>query len=193
MKESIAGIILAGGQSRRFGSPKAFVEKDGTPFFHYSIHAMSGSVDSIIIVARSELISRFKGVDLNIELISDLPEIAGMGPLAGIYSGMDKEVADWYLIAPIDVPFIESWVFEKLIQYTNQDTDAIVPMVNGKMQPLISVFRNSIKEKIKRQLEVKELSMKQLFEKCQVTYVEIDSDRPFININQIEDYKRYIN
>ncbi|MEN2767392.1 molybdenum cofactor guanylyltransferase [Ornithinibacillus xuwenensis] len=192
MNKSIIGIILGGGQSRRFGSPKAFEEKDGVAFYEYSVQAMGAFTKDIILVTNTNLLSRFS-VNSLMHVITDIEDINGLGPLAGIYSAMDRAKADWYLVSPIDVPFIEASIFEMLLQqHQDSDTDAIVPIVNGKLQPLIAVLNYSIKEKVKEQLRIKELSMRQLFDKCRVTYFAIDKEKPFININTKDDLERYI-
>jgi molybdenum cofactor guanylyltransferase len=193
MEQLMVGIVLAGGQSRRFGSPKAFAKKEGKPFYLYSIRVIEVFTDSIILVSNSNLLDDFHNrEDSSIQLITDEPKIAGHGPLAGIYSAMNKQKATWYLILPIDVPFIESWVFDKLLHYTTSGVEVIVPIVKGKIQPLISVFHASMKSKIEKQLQLQELSLKQLFDKSLVQYVEMKEEKPFININYKEDLKRYL-
>jgi molybdenum cofactor guanylyltransferase len=192
MSFAISGIILAGGQSRRFGTPKAFAIKNEMPFYQYSINAVSSLAQSIVLVSNNEIVNEFKVNEPHITLITDHSKYQGLGPLAGIYSGMDSIDAEWYLVSPIDVPFIEESVYKILLQHIEVGKEAIVPIVKGRMQPLISVLHNSLKEKIKEQLEQNELSPKQLFAKSQVSYINMDDERPFRNINYKEDLRKFL-
>lgn len=192
-KEEVVGIVLAGGESRRFGSPKAFAEKDGIPFYRYSIEAIKDYTDSIVFVTNNTIISRFDVEESdNVHVLTDQEEFTGLGPLAGILTAMNQIDANWYVIVPIDVPFIEKQIFNELLSYRQKTLDAIIPIVNSRMQPLISVFQHSMKEKIKKQLESRELSMKQLFAKSKVRFVEMNKERPFLNINRQEEYTQYV-
>ncbi|MFS0672204.1 molybdenum cofactor guanylyltransferase [Ornithinibacillus sp. 179-J 7C1 HS] len=191
MGEVVAGIVLAGGKSSRFGYPKAFAEKDGLPFYQFTIDAMQPFIDSIILVTSNELLSNFREQKMNMKITTDQPEIAGLGPLAGIFSGMDEVNAEWYLVCPIDVPFIKKEVFDLLLKHRETGSEAIVPIVNGRVEPLISIFHCSMKDRIKEQIRLKEYAPKQLFTKTHVTYVEILDERPFRNINYQEDLEKY--
>ncbi|GGA80996.1 molybdenum cofactor guanylyltransferase [Ornithinibacillus halotolerans] len=191
-KNSIGGIILAGGRSRRFGEQKAFVERAGLPFYHYAINAMKPIVDSMVLVTNDELIHRFQETKPFLSIITDVDNYAGLGPLAGIYSGMDHLDAELYLVSPIDVPFIETSVYHSLLNHFENGVDAIIPVVKGKMQPITSIFHQSLKSKIKDQLDQKALSPKQLFSKANVRFVEMDYDRAFLNINYQADYEQYV-
>jgi molybdenum cofactor guanylyltransferase len=191
MKQEIAGIILAGGQSRRFGSPKAFAIMEGIPFYQYTINVMKPFVESIVLVSNNDIVNKFKHDIPNLNLIVDIPSYAGLGPLAGIYSGMDSVEAEWYLISPIDVPFMEEIVLKTLLENIEVGNEAVVPIVRGRMQPLISIFHCSMKERIKEQLMQHELSPKQLFTKSIVKFIEMDCEEPFRNINYQEELRRY--
>jgi molybdenum cofactor guanylyltransferase len=191
MNIEIVGIILAGGQSRRFGTPKAFALMEGVPFYKYSINVMKPFVESIILVSNNDIIDKFEHDIPNLKLIVDNPLYAGLGPLAGIYSGMDSAEADWYLISPIDVPFMEEIVLKTLLENIEVGNEAIVPIVRGRMQPLISIFHSSMKERIKEQLVNHELSPRQLFTKSKVEFIEMDCEEPFRNINYQEDLRKY--
>jgi molybdenum cofactor guanylyltransferase len=191
MGRKIVGIVLAGGQSRRFGSPKAFAERDGIPFYTYSIDAMTTYTESIVLVTNEKLMNSFgQERRQSFELITDSQDYAGLGPLAGIYTAMEKVEAEWYLIAPIDVPFIKKEIYSYLLSLPNNNLDAIVPISGGRLQPLISIFRGTMKEKIKEQLNKRELSMKQLLDKSKVSYVKMDEELHFTNINHVEEYNR---
>ncbi|MBB6454045.1 molybdopterin-guanine dinucleotide biosynthesis protein A [Salirhabdus euzebyi] len=189
MSKKMTGIILAGGLSKRFGSPKAFAMHNGIPFYQYSIQALAPFCDKIIIVTRPELENRFHVDKQFVHIIHDTEQYIGQGPLAGIHAAMGKTNGEWYIVLPIDVPFVKSWVFEELKKSITQNKEAIVPLVNGKAQPLIAIYNYSIKGKIEKQLENEKRSLHNLLEKIKVEYIVFQDWEPFQNINKVEDLK----
>lgn len=190
--EKIAGILLAGGQSRRFGSPKAFLQMDEKYFYQYSVDSLREIVDSIVLVTNTELEKSFHAEEDTFTILTDQKHVKGLGPLAGMYTGMEYMAADWYMTAPIDVPFINTAVFHTLLSYKKENIDAIVPVVSGEIQPLIAIYHHRVKEVILDQLQKELLSAHRLLENLHVTYVPIEEERCFYNINRREDYNRWI-
>ncbi|RDW20169.1 molybdenum cofactor guanylyltransferase [Oceanobacillus arenosus] len=188
----LIGIVLAGGKSRRFGSPKAFASKDNKAFYTYSINALKPYISRLVIVTNPELETNFTSENITSDIIQDVNEYTGQGPLAGIYSAMDRYVGEWYIVLPIDVPFIESSVIERLIEQISPEVDAIVPVVAGKLQPLISIYQFNVKQIIQEQLDSGSRSVKSVLDNCRVKYVAIDEAEPFVNINSQLDYEHYI-
>lgn len=75
---SVLGLVLAGGQSTRFGSDKALAEFDGQSLLARAVAALSAMCDNVVIAGRSEGPA---------QCIPDWPR-AGMGPLGGIAAGL---------------------------------------------------------------------------------------------------------
>jgi len=192
MRRKIVGVILAGGQSSRFGSPKAFVKKDNIPFYHYSWQAIRPFVSSMLIITNPQLKALFTKDGVTTKLVNDHEDYQGQGPLAGIYTAMDVRSAAWYMIIPVDVPFVEQWIFELLLTFMDEDVEAIIPVVNGKKEPLLSLYHYSLKKAIKKQLDMGKRSMHQLLADKKVIYVPIEDEKPFTNINRQEDYQRFV-
>lgn len=186
------GVILAGGESKRFGSPKAFAEKEGKAFYLYSMEALKPYTSHIIIVTNPELEPVFLSENVPAEIIKDIDEYRKQGPLGGIYTAMEQYKGEWYMVIPIDVPFIERKIMEKLMKNIEPNIDAVIPVVSGKIQPLISIYHYNVKSKIKRNLDNNRRSVQKLLDVCMVKYVPIDEAELFVNINSQVDYQKYI-
>lgn len=191
MDGKVVGIVLAGGASRRFGSPKAFANLGDKAFYQLSIEALHTFTDSIVIVTNEQLENRFTDKK-GIQLITDINKYAGKGPLAGLYSAMWHQQAEWYATVPVDVPFIDSATYMKLLKNREAGKEVIVPVSNGKLQPLIALYHYSLKARIKNLLESDRLAMRDLFQVSEMKYVDFTDEKPFININRLEDYDSYI-
>nr|WP_240795574.1 molybdenum cofactor guanylyltransferase [Aquibacillus halophilus] len=186
---SYTGIIIAGGQSRRFGSPKAFAKLEGKPLYSYSISILNKYCSSIVLVTNSSLEQSFKQENLAVQVIQDIKKYQGQGPLAGIFSAMTKVTDEWYMVLPIDVPFMQEWVIEELIYQLDDSYEAIVPVVNGKKQPLVALYHQSLRNRIEENLQQGKRSLDQLLTNAKVKYLtNIEDENPFININHREDF-----
>ncbi|WP_170138892.1 molybdenum cofactor guanylyltransferase [Oceanobacillus chungangensis] len=186
------GVILAGGQSRRFGSPKAFAKKDGNFFYTYSAKALEAYTSKLVLVTNQELAPVFSQEGFTGEIINDIKEYEGQGPLAGIYSAMEKYPADWYIVSPIDVPFIDQAVIKLLLSNIKPNIEAIIPVVAGKKQPLIALYHHDVKILIKRKLDRGLRSIEMVLADLNVHYISIADEQPFINVNSKVDYEKYI-
>lgn len=182
------GILLAGGLSRRYGSPKAFAEINGRKFYEISYDILNALCDDVIIVTRQELIHKFPK---DKHIIVDKPPYSGCGPLAGIYSAMVTKKADRYVVLPCDMPLITEEVIRKLLQ--RHEKDVTVTVVEGRLQPLVSVWNGDVLEKIKQTLENKHYKMTEVLKTTDVEYVEASeltsSLYLFMNVNTLEDEK----
>lgn len=190
----IAGVIVAGGQSRRFGSDKAFSLYKGMPFFQHSLQAVSSYADEVIIVTSRALFPRFNDLP-NVQVVEDLEEFKGCGPLAGIYTAMRGNQAEWYVVLPVDVPLVTSSLVNRLISKVDERYDAIVPIIGGKLQPLLALYRESVRERIYNQLVSEEYKMGNILKGLSVLYLteeEIGEREAFHNINTKQDYDTHI-
>jgi len=61
----IAGIVLAGGKSSRYGKPKTFETYQGKYFYQHSVEALKqNSLSPIVIATNENLISYFEQDDV---------------------------------------------------------------------------------------------------------------------------------
>ena len=91
----LLGAVLAGGESRRFGSDKALALLDGRPLIEHAIAALAAQSDAVIVCGREG------GVP-------DRPA-PGLGPLGGINAALHEALArgfDAVLTIPCDAPLL---------------------------------------------------------------------------------------
>ncbi|MCM3636326.1 molybdenum cofactor guanylyltransferase [Sporosarcina luteola] len=179
-----AGIILAGGLSSRFGSPKAFAEWEEHPFYELSLAALSPYCEECIVVTRPELVERFPE---DLLVITDLEPFAGQGPIAGILSGMEKLCAERYIVLPCDMPFMTADVVERLLECHTSGVTAVV--LEGKYHPLVSVWDADALPDLREALENGKRRVMDVQDKHGVRWIEgellteDDARRIFMNAN----------
>ncbi|MEO1968911.1 MAG: molybdenum cofactor guanylyltransferase [Sphingomonadaceae bacterium] len=91
----VLGVVLAGGQSRRFGSDKALAILDGRRLLDHAVAAMSQMVAAVVVVGREEA---------PVATVPDRPR-ARMGPLGGICGALAHAQAEGFdaiLTVPVD-------------------------------------------------------------------------------------------
>jgi len=76
--QRLLGVVLAGGQSRRFGSDKALAVHDGKALLTHAFDALSGWCELVVISGRAEGPA---------PCLPDWPR-PGMGPLAGLTAAL---------------------------------------------------------------------------------------------------------
>jgi len=183
------GIILAGGENRRMGTDKAFLEIDGRPMIEHILGVFAGLFKKTIIVTNTP--DRYR--NYGVEVTSDALEIRG--PLTGIYSGLLRSTDEYNFVAACDMPFLNP----RLISYMGEIAsghDAVVPQFNGYLEPLHAIYRKGLLSVMEAQIRKQDRRIRGLFDHIAVRYVteeeivRFDSmKRSFRNLNTPKEYK----
>ncbi|KKI93854.1 hypothetical protein WQ54_02055 [Bacillus sp. SA1-12] len=187
-----AGVLLAGGESSRFGHQKVFASYQGELFWEHSFSVLKAVTEKQMIISHPNIAGRLKDA-APCPVLLDEPDVKGKGPLAGMYTAMNHVQAEWYVFLACDLPLITNEAVLRLLDLRGNDIEAVIPKINGRLQPLIGVYHHSIHSLVKKQLKNQQYKMGSLLEKIKVLYVtekDLQVD-PFIfrNINSQEDYK----
>jgi len=188
MNEKIVGILLAGGLSRRYGSPKAFAEINGRKFYERVYETLNSVCDHVVIVTRNEFVDWFPD---EYHVIVDIEEFSGCGPLAGIYSAMMATDARNYIVLPCDMPLMNSTIIKNLISYHTKEVAVVVS--EDYLQPLVSVWSRDVKQRVRAALEKGHFKMTDVLETTDHVRVEGNllstSAHVFMNVNTPEEDK----
>ena len=82
----ILGVVLAGGESSRFGSDKALAELNGRTLLALAVDALSGWCEHVVVAGRAVAPA---------PTLPDWPR-AGMGPLGGLAAALHLALDDGY-------------------------------------------------------------------------------------------------
>lgn len=135
----IYGLVLSGGKSKRMGSDKALLERDGQTQLAYIVELVGDHVERVFVSTRDD--QENDAERRRYDQIVDHYE--GIGPLAGILSAMDDHPdADWLVVA-CDLPNISSETLEHLLANSSADHpfSAYVSSHDGLPEPLCAVYR----------------------------------------------------
>jgi molybdopterin-guanine dinucleotide biosynthesis protein A len=163
--DGLNAFVLAGGNSTRMGTDKAFVELDGQTL-------LQRALDRIEPVGRRVWIlgSRAKFESYGPVVEDEFPD---HGPLGGIHAALRVSDRELNLILAVDMPFVESRFLEYLVKCA-RDTAAVVtgPRAEGRWQPLCAVYRRDFAIVAEQALKADKNKIDPLFSEVQVRAIE---------------------
>jgi molybdopterin-guanine dinucleotide biosynthesis protein A len=134
----LLGAILAGGQSRRFGSDKAQVLVEGVRLIDRVASALAQQCDTVVVCGRDE--AGFAALD-------DLPE-PGLGPLGGLNAALHYAAANGFdavLSSGCDVPNLPTNLAQQLAGdgASHASEQPVVGLWPAALAPMCSSFLQS--------------------------------------------------
>ena len=141
---SIAGVILAGGLSRRMGGvSKAHELLGGKPLIQHVIDRLQPQLGSLVLSVERE---SEEFADYGLVQVAD-PEPGSCGPLGGLLAAMRQTDAgnDWLLLAPCDAPFLPRDLAVRLKQQAEKSAaEGCVVRYDAEVQPTFSIWNRSL-------------------------------------------------
>ena len=190
--KGVTGLILAGGKSSRFGKNKALVEVGGIRLIERVIRVMGCVFQQVIIITNTPDEYAY----LNLPMIEDL--IKGLGPLGGLYTGLEFISTEAGFFVACDMPFLS----EPLIRYITtfrDEFDVILPKIDWKIEALHGLYNRRCLPAIRELIDSRQYQVIRFFSKMRVKYLdeaEIRKYDPqlktFFNINEPRELPRDI-
>ena len=137
----VTGIILIGGLSTRMGSDKALLPVEGSTLLQYCINTISQVVDEIVVVNAPDRAA--PEIHSDIPLVFGEDRLADEGPLIGMAAGLALANHSISIVTAVDMPLIRSQLLELLIKKIDNKHKWVVPIADGRPQPLCSVLSTS--------------------------------------------------
>jgi molybdopterin-guanine dinucleotide biosynthesis protein A len=156
IKTDITGVILAGGQSSRFGSNKALALFKGKPLIQHVADSMAAVFSECLLATNSPDQYEF----LLMESISDL--FQGMGPLAGIHAALHHTDNQWVFVIGCDMPTVSPEVIKTLCSFTGEQYEAVIPWPEKGAEPLCGLYHKAALKKVELQLKRERPMVKEL-------------------------------
>ncbi len=135
----VTGLILAGGQSRRFGADKARHPVEGRPMIARVYDVLAPRVASVLVSVHGPE----DDYGLPAERVVDA--YPGAGPLAGLHAGLARCPTPWLLALACDLPFLTSEVLEILLSARDEAARPVVAHTpDGRRQPLCALYPRAL-------------------------------------------------
>ncbi|MFQ6616390.1 MAG: molybdenum cofactor guanylyltransferase [Fidelibacterota bacterium] len=175
-----SAYILAGGKSRRFGSPKWRATLNGETLLDRSAQLCRSLFQEWCVVAK-------KGMKTD-PPATVIDRVDVYSPLAGMAAALSHSKRDWTFILSCDMPLMKAGIIKKLWRGTGPGLDAVVPETKRGHQPLCAFYSSSLLSRCERMLAEKEYALTRLIESSTFRAVDYSADEdPFFNVNTPED------
>jgi CTP:molybdopterin cytidylyltransferase MocA len=142
----IAGLVLAAGAARRFGSPKQLAELDGVPMLQHAIDAMLAvpQLDRVVVVlgaAAEHVAAAVKFADAEPVVCDDWDEGMAASLRCGVQALGD---ADWVVVTLGDQPGITPEAIEAVLASVGPGIDAVRAEYAGDAGHPVALSRSLI-------------------------------------------------
>jgi molybdopterin-guanine dinucleotide biosynthesis protein A len=165
----LTGVVLVGGASHRFGSPKALARIDGETLAERAWRTLGNACDERIAVGKIA-----DGLELPFELTDDETEVRA--PIAGVVAGLRAARHDVCVFLPVDCPLISAESLRRLAE------DAPARSQSG---PLPGAYTRAQLPELERKLAGGDYTLRDV----EAAVVDID-ERELANVNTEEDLLR---
>ena len=156
-RRPLTGVLLVGGASRRFGSPKALIELDGETLHERGRRVLAAACDEVLVVG--------KAGELPFELLDDGAVVRA--PIAGVVAGLRAASHDVAVFLPVDCPRVTPELLGRLGEACR---DAAVPHTG----PLPGAWAKSALPLLEQRLAKGLLALYRTYAELDVVEVQVD-------------------
>ncbi len=131
-------VVLAGGESRRFGSDKPDAAWRGRDLLAHVLAAIPEECAHRLLVTRADQ-ALPASADAFDAVVHDDPE-APAGPLRGLVRGLAACPADWAWVVACDLPLLRPDLLRLLRRLAEPGDSAVIPRWDDRLQPLCALY-----------------------------------------------------
>ena len=201
-------LILAGGKSSRMKKDKSQLPwQDSTTLTHMLTNSYIYPFERTVISANriiepQELPDFIRkktkqrehtteyihlGDKRRLSVVSDL--YTDCGPLGGMEAAMRLYPSDCWLILAVDLPFFDFSRVPALLAANASVYDAVIPVVDGRENPLAALYKGRVYEKIRTALADGDYRVRKIYNKKAAFIDETPYARQYLNMNTPIAYK----
>lgn len=190
------GAILAGGASRRFGSPKALARVGGRRIVDRVGDALAETVDRVVLIANEP------GLFADLDLPVRRDAVTGVGPLGGIRTALawaHEEGRRGALCVACDLPFVSPALLRMVAERAAAGgADVVAPASRGRrgVEPLCAWYSVDCAGAIDRLVSDGRTAVVTLLETARTEVIPLerierigDPDVLFLNVNTASDHR----
>lgn len=168
----VTGVLLVGGASRRFGSPKALARLGGKTLSELAWERLAWCDERLAVGKVADQLP------LPFPLLDDGSDVRA--PIVGLVAGLRAASCDTVVALPVDLPLITDEALRTLVFHCA--ADAAVPQTG----PLPGAYRRSVVPVLERSIRAGKLGLRAALTELAVRVVALD---PILltNVNGIED------
>jgi molybdopterin-guanine dinucleotide biosynthesis protein A len=161
--DGLTGVLLVGGASRRFGSPKALVHFEGQTLAERAWRLLGDVCEERIAVGKVS-----DALRLPFSIVDDDTPIRA--PLAGVITGMRAASNDVCVVVPVDCPLLSARSLSRLAAGVGGAAAAV-----AQTGPLPGAYRRRALPALERSLAAGEYALRDALRALEVRVVVLDA------------------
>jgi molybdenum cofactor guanylyltransferase len=170
----VAGVLLLGGASRRFGSPKALASFGGETLAVRAWRVLGEAFAERVAVGKAGELT------LPFDVVDDGTDVRA--PLAGLVAGLRSVEAEVAVFVPVDMPLVDPSTLQALAR-------ACRDAATSQTGPLPAALHKSVLPALASRLERGALRVSDALGALDTAIVSIDPDL-LVNVNESDDLAR---
>jgi molybdenum cofactor guanylyltransferase len=174
-RPDLTGILLVGGASSRFGSPKALAQLNGESLAERAWRVLSETCAHRLAVGKAEEL-----VELELPVLDDGTEVRAA--MAGLVAGVRAAPTDVSVVVPVDMPLVTP---ELLLELADACADASAPQTG----PLPSAYRKSALPVLERRLSEGRFALREALDELDTRRLDLDESL-LANVNTRDELRR---
>jgi molybdopterin-guanine dinucleotide biosynthesis protein A len=178
-------LVLAGGQGRRMGRPKALLPVAGTTLVGWQVERLGSGFAEVLVSANEEAL-----VPAGMRMVADR-SAGSLGPLAGIEAGLEYAAHEALVVVACDMPRVTVALAGRLLGLS-EGHDAAVPLIGRRPEPACACYRRSALGTIRKALDDGSLKAAAVLSSLDVAWLEDPDPALFWNLNTPEDYQVFL-
>jgi molybdenum cofactor guanylyltransferase len=178
-------LVLAGGESRRMGRPKAWIDVGETVLLRYVVERLGPAFSEVVVsFAEPEQMEQH----LPYRVVFDRKRSAG--PLAGLEAGLMAARFEVLFAVACDMPYVTQSTAQLAVAAA-RSCDAAIPRHDGLYEPVCGAYRKTALPAIVGALDAGEYTAHDVVESLDVTWLEGLDPTEFENLNTPADVERF--
>ncbi|TMD16013.1 MAG: molybdenum cofactor guanylyltransferase [Chloroflexi bacterium] len=178
-------LVLAGGDSRRMGRPKAWIEAGNTFLLRYVVERLAAAFSEVMIsFAEPEQMEQL----VPYRVVFDRKRSAG--PLAGLEAGLMSARHDVLFAVACDMPYVTRPTAELAVAAA-RGCDAAIPRHDGLFEPVCGAYRKTALPAIVGALDSGNYTAHDVVMDLDVTWLEGLDVAEFESLNTPADLERF--
>ena len=179
-------LVLAGGESRRMGRPKAWIDVGDTVLLRYVVERLGPAFSEVVVsFAEPEQMEQH----LPYRVVFDRKRAAG--PLAGLEAGLIAARNEVLFAVACDMPYVSQTTAELAVAAA-RNADAAIPRHEGLYEPVCGAYRRTALPAIVGALDAGNYAAHDVIDTLDVTWLEGIDPEEFENLNTPSDLQRFL-
>ena len=169
-RPGVAGALLVGGASTRFGSPKALARYEGETLAERGHRVLGEAFGEVVVVGKTD-----DGLELPFEVLDDGSDVRAS--MIGVAAALRLAQAEVVVVLPTDMPEVTVDLLREL-EIAAEGYDVAVPQTGA----LPGAYRRSALPVLERRIAVGDLALHRALDELRVRVIECDTAL-LMNIN----------